>query len=760
LIVRLSPFHDVVKSTTHQFLYGECRRVLDDSCIDFAFFPSEAERRRHTGIRGIRSGRKAADFNLLLISNSYAVELLNLPYMLKLAGIPYSSDERRLCNSGPLMIMGGSNALASQSVLYSETNAMVDALYIGEGENNIEHIVRELSSVPENKRREKLMSLQSAVTGLKVFGAPAAVIKKAIYQDTKRELLANAEQALFDSSEASTVRLQIAYDCPSFCTFCFEGWERKPYREIPLSQLVAAAAGLKKKTGADTLEITAFNFNTHADITALIKEMNKLYFQVNFMSQRADILAANPSLVVYETTAGKRQYTLGIEGISQRIRSYFNKNLSEETALQAITILLKEPIREIKLFYIISGLETEDDASDFRQFLAKVGSLKELYNTGIRILCSFGLLVRMPFTPLRYEKLLMTQEEWKPVVEMIRRTTEMARYEFRLTYPYDEYFLSQALVMINRYTGTVLQEMAERDLFYDQVLSEGAWNFFREKTQLDASFSAEKDKNYHFAFDFIDCHTPADFLYQRFLDAKNGKEMPMCLGTKCNGCNACNDSQRTFLGNHTIAMPSRRDLDEVSVLIKAKAQAEPIYLITDIPEIQNHVRNETKEAALMRQLITAIDEGVTTVMTVRDALFGGKMFEGRLPHWYGKTVYAVYPFSNAHRQGLFHSLQNAGFMVSDSEIIPEHISIELSDISVTDSRQLEKTASDILDNMHMPFILSRKDGTTYFTIVPKAMKKHIVSECHIKAGIIYISGSCKLDLSSIRKSSFTAKISF
>src|SRR5574344_899366 len=468
VIVRLSPFRDVVKSITHQFLYGECRKVLADEQIDFAFFPAENERKRGSEIRSIRLNIPLADFDVIFISNRFTTELLNLPYLLHHSHIPCRSSIRADAQTKPLVIMGGSNALASQSVLYDDNDAMTDALFFGEGEDVMSRIVAELKSVPQSERRAKLKSLEGIIPGLKVFGSgpqhPA--IQKALYRGAT-EQLANAEQYLFDSSEALTARLFIAYGCPSFCTFCFEGWERKPYREVPLDQLIAAADSLKKKTGADTLEITAFNFNTHTDVTSLFTELSKRFFQVNFMSQRADILAANPTLAHYEVASGKRQFTLGVEGISERMRSYFNKNLSGQTALAAITLLLKEPIREIKLFYIISGLETAEDCSDYAQFLSKVASLRELYNSGIRILCSFGLLVRMPFTPLRYEKLLLTEEEWKSSVSMIREATESAGYEFRLTYDYEEFFLSQSLALTTAHCAPVLEEMAEKGYVYD-----------------------------------------------------------------------------------------------------------------------------------------------------------------------------------------------------------------------------------------------------------------------------------------------------
>ncbi len=35
---------------------------------------------------------------------------------------------------------------------------------------------------------------------------------------------------------------------------------------------------------------------------------------------------------------------------------------------------------------------------------------------GTRIIYSFGLLIRMPFTPLRYDRLLLDYNEWKLLI--------------------------------------------------------------------------------------------------------------------------------------------------------------------------------------------------------------------------------------------------------------------------------------------------------------------------------------------------------
>ncbi|MFA6844963.1 MAG: radical SAM protein [Sphaerochaetaceae bacterium] len=759
LILRLSPFRDIVKSTPHQFLYGECARLLPDSQIDFAFLPMERERKKEgLELVGIRSHRRAADFDLILISNSYAVELINLPYMLRLANIPYSTDERVLQHTKPLLVMGGSNALASQGILYASDNALVDALYLGEGENNTTALVKALMDIPLEGRRAKLIGLQGVIPGLKVFGAPWQKIIKAIYADTEVELLATSKQALFDSSEATTARLQIAYGCPGFCTFCFEGWERKPYREVPFEALLRAAHSLRKETGADTLEITAFNFNTHTEVVRLIKELNRLFFRVNFMSQRADILARNPSLVHYEVSSDKRQYTIGVEGISQKMRSYFHKDLDKATLLHVIKLLLAEQIREIKLFFILSGLETDNDILDFKGLLDSIEKMKIQSNRGVRILCSFGLLVRMPFTPLRYERLLLTEQEWEDVVSKVRQTVQSSGYEFRLTYPYEEYFLSQALVMTNQFIAPTLEKMARKGLVYDQSLPSGAWKFFCTEVKWNSSFIKEKTEDYPFAYDFVDCRIPSSFLYQRFLSAKAGLEAGSCLGDVCKGCSSCNREQRSFLANHTISMPTQRDCEEISLIMKEKAQARPLFIKVDIPKEYAGARRETKAAFIIKQLVNKIEAGTEAVMTVRDVLFDGDSFEGKMISWYGQSVYAVYPFSNGQRDSLACALSQNGYLVGQEPLSIKKIGIRIENALVQDGQQLEKIASQLLKDMYMPYILSRKGAVTNFTIVPKALKKHVVQSCKIMDKMILLECQSKFDLSSIRDKGYIAQL--
>ena len=132
LIVRLSPFRDVDRSLPHLFLFHEVRRALPDAFIDMAFFPSAGERKlfEREGVpflTGAQSMRPAVDFDLVLISNAYTLELINLPYLLIRSGIPLFSSQRGV--GWPVIILGGSNAMAAQAVICGDGDSLVDGVF-------------------------------------------------------------------------------------------------------------------------------------------------------------------------------------------------------------------------------------------------------------------------------------------------------------------------------------------------------------------------------------------------------------------------------------------------------------------------------------------------------------------------------------------------------------------------------------------------------------------------------------------------------
>ena len=145
LIVRLSSFRDVDRSLPHLWLAAAARRGAPDAFVDLAFFPPPRDRdvlRAHGVplLTGLASGRSTEDFGLVLLSNAYTLELINLPYLLLHSGMPPLAADR--ADRWPPLVLGGANAMAAQALIGARAESFVDAFFFGEGEGRVEKLVR------------------------------------------------------------------------------------------------------------------------------------------------------------------------------------------------------------------------------------------------------------------------------------------------------------------------------------------------------------------------------------------------------------------------------------------------------------------------------------------------------------------------------------------------------------------------------------------------------------------------------------------
>ena len=92
---------------------------------------------------GLASRRSLEDFDLLLASCSYHLELINLYYLLSRAGVPLRASNRE---SFPLLIVGGSSAMAAQGLIFPDGDCLADGLFFGEGEGEVQALVRILAA--------------------------------------------------------------------------------------------------------------------------------------------------------------------------------------------------------------------------------------------------------------------------------------------------------------------------------------------------------------------------------------------------------------------------------------------------------------------------------------------------------------------------------------------------------------------------------------------------------------------------------------
>jgi hypothetical protein len=92
LIARLSPLRDVDRSLTAPFSLPRGPPGPAGAYVDMAFFPPGGAQDSRHPLTGICSRRPARDFDLILVSNAYILELLNLPTSCSAPGFPSSPE--------------------------------------------------------------------------------------------------------------------------------------------------------------------------------------------------------------------------------------------------------------------------------------------------------------------------------------------------------------------------------------------------------------------------------------------------------------------------------------------------------------------------------------------------------------------------------------------------------------------------------------------------------------------------------------------
>jgi len=692
LVVRLSPFRDAVRSSPHLFLRSLIRSATPSVggapvYVDFAFFPSRPDRSLLDSqglpyLRGIRSLRGGRDFDVILISCSYALELVNVPVLLEKSFFPLRSSQRMSGGPWPLILLGGSNALASQALIFSDGDSFVDGLFFGEAENGGRELIQTLVEGRDLPPRDRLKILEERVESFwsPTLGAPErnrsdGTLRTVPVARCRTAPLADGQEpapfiptdlGILNSSEASTVRLQISWGCPSFCTFCFEGWERKPYRELGRDRILATARQLIQATGATTVELFSFNFNTHTDILELIYDLNGIFDRVNMMSQRLDLLQRTPGMLDCELAGEKRSFTLGIEGISASMRAYYSKGLSDRDIWDLLQRLFREKVRELKLFYIIAGIEGDQDIQEFEAFCSRLRELSEGQRGGPRVVFSAGYLVRMPFTPLRAAPLSLDRQGLESLAKRIQSAAVDRGFEFRLAMDWDEYVADQLLVAGSYALAEGLEAAARGGAVYDGgiegplvshlvdalkrsgELTESSGGTATQKDSLKGPLVQEKKKGHPYPLSFLEPSVPSAFLDAAYESALLRRDRGTCLagdiqGGHCLGCSACQDAEeRNTLTHHRIE-PGTRWSARIAERISQKRRSRPVYLRVKLGEVFSGSEPEYLAALLLRSILRGNATLIGRLFKVEEVLWTTGEGQKRIGSGvYGDTVLAFY----------------------------------------------------------------------------------------------------------------------
>jgi hypothetical protein len=740
LITRLATYYDAAESFSHKVLYQIARR--QNLFPDFAYLPPVKDAplllRDHVPwLLGTTTKRGPRDFGLIAFSNAIVQELVNVPLMLENSGIPPGKSARLADPLAPLVILGGSNALYT-SVFFTP-EPPVDGIFVGESTECIMGIFRTWAEAKEKglSKAETLERLEE-IPG---FIQPDKPKKTKRRYDAAPDLNVLLEDAPIFNLEAQygTGNLQISEGCPCFCSFCGENFGRKPYREVPANEVVAQAGRMKAGMGLDKIDLYSFNFNMHSGFASILNGLAALFPAIGLKSQRFDMLALEPGMPALLQAAGKTSITCGLEGISPRLRRYLHKSLSETDLAKSLESIFSSPVRELKIFLLITGKEEKLDLVDFDALLRFISEHAAHAAHPPRVIFSATPLVRFPWTPLEFEDAPLPGA-LKPIIASVRDGVERQGFEFRLSSDLNDYHCSQMLVRAsdrNIYGCLVSAIRQTGYIFYRSVPSSFVSTFVEHcraygishEALLAGSLSGGSGKPWL----AIETGVDRGFLVKQHENAVSFIDKGYCLGLPgtagtCMACGACDARSRAAV----TAVRPKGPLQPSALRKKMQQWQSAKEEIRFLIRLNDHCRGLPRQSAgtaLARALMTAVPECVPYYTGYAGSFWS----KGNSPSWMtgddvitlfwlmqGVTIIEKAVSDPKHLSRINVLLENLGKL----ERIVDDKPLTWS-FSITSSFSFEPKAW--FAEKGLPFILNKLgEGSYSFDFQAKAAKKKLV----------------------------------
>jgi|GEM_PF-7073118 len=591
LIARLSPEKNVTLSFSHKLLFNLLNSRFKGAVFcDYFYFPdfSDFNSIKKRGFKGpfySSGGVKLSDFDVVAVSNSFLPELFNLFHLHNFLGVKIKLHERLNDPASPFIVIGGINTPSiacvtgdisdSKKTADEGLSSCVDAIFMGEAEVNFVEFIGELiKNAGWRKNKYALLDkLSDEITGIyfppkfihefeyiNVLGEnevtlkkirpvrenAACVIKTAIVKDIN--VLSPFNGYIYDDNvKDATAPVEITRGCPSMCSFCKEGYTLKPYRERSASKAVNAASEIFRSSGVSTINLYSYNFNDHSKIHEIVNGLVSRSLTPEVKSQRIDRALKMPCLLSLLAKLGSASPTFAIEGISARMRGYLSKGLDERAILDFASAAFKSVPRQIKFFFIITGLETNADLDEFYSLSSRIIKYRKELSKDTSLVFSFMPLVLCQKTPLMFASAPQAALIFKTIEKISKSLSGIDKLTVRTSVSMALYEITSIMEYGGREITGAIYETAVNDgfAFYEHVPDSVYKNFMlriKKRGFSFSSFHAAKGPEHIFNSDDREYGVKKTFLYKAWLMAKEFKSLGRCArdgSHECAGCGAC-----------------------------------------------------------------------------------------------------------------------------------------------------------------------------------------------------------------------------
>jgi len=300
-----------------------------------------------SGALSVESRRPLTDFSVLAFSVSFELDFLNIPRLLKAAGIPIYSADRD--ESYPLIIGGGAVLTANPLPVAP----FFDAVCIGEAEAILPALFEAVKDAFDQPRQEQLARL-AVIPGVYIPSRPARVKRQ--YAECLDDFPVGTAVFTEDTEFGDMYLLEVQRGCRFSCRFCLVASTFCPFRCRSLDSLLAQAADARKYR--DRLALVGPVVSEYPHLVELLRGLRELGYGLSIGSMRVKPISTE---VLDELVkGGVKSLTIAPEAGTPELRRAIGKGFSDDGVNEAVRKVGESGIKQLTLYSMV-GLPNETD---------------------------------------------------------------------------------------------------------------------------------------------------------------------------------------------------------------------------------------------------------------------------------------------------------------------------------------------------------------------------------------------------------------
>lgn len=546
-----------------QILYNLLNRQEGIFC-ERVFAPAidmeEEMKKNNIPLFALESRHPIRNFDFVGFTLQYELSYTNILNMLKLAGIPIYSRDRK--DEDPIVIVGGPCVYNCEPIA-----DFIDIAVLGEAEEVILEITDLYNKFKKgNYNRLEFLKQAALIEGVYIpslydvnyneDGTINGVIPKfdGIPGTIRKRVIKNLDE-VFYPEEIIVPYLNIVHDrimmeifrgCIRGCRFCQAGIIYRPVREKSFDRLQEITKNLVSSTGYDEISLASLSTSDYSQLEDLVRHLIDEYGSKKIGISLPSLRLDNFSLQLIEEIQKVRKtgLTFAPEAGSQRLRDVINKGITEEDLINATENAFNSGWSSVKLYFMI-GLPTETDTDiigikdlAFKVVDAYYRTPKEQRGKGLNVTVSASTFVPKPFTPFQWEPQSTLDEIYAKQKLLV---SELKHKNITFNYHDSKTSLLEAVFAKgDRRLSKVLEIALEEGCKFDGWIEHfnfDKWMSIFDKANIDPSFYANRRRGYDevLPWDHIDVGVSKQFLIRESENAKNEKVTANCR-TSCAGC--------------------------------------------------------------------------------------------------------------------------------------------------------------------------------------------------------------------------------